>query len=443
MTISEVFAQQMAAYKAKPSRSLAERTALLEAFKAVILKNTDNIKAALKADFRKPAAEVELSDIGASLSDIDFALANLAAWTGNHEVPTPPVDMFAASKSYIRYEPKGVCLIISPWNYPFLLTFGPLASCLAAGNRAIIKPSENTPHSSALIAKMMAEAFSPTDVAVAEGDKNVATELLSMPFHHIFFTGGSGIGKAVAQHASANLASCTLELGGKSPVIVDETADIAHAAGKIAWGKTFNAGQTCIAPDYVLVHESVRDHLVGGVNAVLDHLYGNSEAALEDSENYTVIVNDAHFNRISSWVDEAVSAGAKVVRGNTKVAAKRFISPTILTDVPANTKIMTEEIFGPVIPIVSYTNVQEVIDHVNANEKPLSLYVFSKNDDTINNVLSNTSSGGACVNDVVLQFFSPFLPFGGVNNSGTGKAHGFYGFQAFSNEKSVLHTTTA
>lgn len=442
-SVGELFDAQLIAYRARPNRSVEERKALLNTLRDVVASNADAIKEALWQDFRKPAAEVQLAEIDPVLGEIDFALMSLDTWAAPHEVITPPIDLYARSQSSIQYEPKGVCLIISPWNYPFLLSLGPVASCLAAGNRLILKPSELTPNSARLMAELLGEAFSPEDVSVVEGDKDMAQTLLNKPFHHIFFTGGTNIGRVVMQHAARNLSSCTLELGGKSPVIVDESADLNAAAQKIVWGKFINAGQTCIAPDYVLVHERVKDQLLGGLNAVIDHLYGTDDAALANGENYPAIVNDSHFNRLSRWTDEAVSQGAVVERGNLKQADRRFISPTILTNVDLNSTLMREEIFGPVLPVMTYTDLDDVITQINAGEKPLSLYFFSQQPDQINRVLSETSSGGACINDVIMHFFSPFLPFGGVNSSGEGRAHGFYGFKAFSNEKAVLKTGMA
>jgi aldehyde dehydrogenase (NAD+) len=439
-TVDQLFAMQLEGYRRQPGRPLEERRRLLTRLKEMVIANADAIKQALALDFRKPQGEVELSEIGPVLGEVDFAMANLAQWTAPQVVPTPPVDLFATSESHITYEPKGVCLIISPWNYPVLLSLGPLASCLAAGNRAILKPSEHTPHAAVLLESMIGATFAAEDVAVVQGDARVAAQLLDKPFHHVFFTGGTAIGKIVMAHAATHLSSCTLELGGKSPVIVDETCDLALAAQKIAWGKTFNAGQTCIAPDYVIVHERVKDRLIEGINAVLDQLYGASDEALVDSDRYTAIVNDAHFQRLSAWIDEAVSRGAQVLRGNTKVAHKRLITPTVLTGVDDDAALMREEIFGPIIPITTYRDLGTVIADLNAKDKPLSLYLFSTDDAHIDEVLAQTTSGGACINDVVLHFFSPFLPFGGANASGIGRAHGFYGFREFCNEKAVLRS---
>jgi aldehyde dehydrogenase (NAD+) len=285
---------------------------------------------------------------------------------------------------------------------------------------------------------MIAATFAADEVAVVEGDARVAASLLELPFHHVFFTGGTAVGKIVMSHAAAHLSSCTLELGGKSPLIVDETADIPLAAQKIVFGKTFNAGQTCIAPDYVLVHESVEEQLLGAIAAVLDELFGTSDDALLDSKAFAVIVNAAHFQRLSSWIDEAVRRGAKVRRGNTRVEATRLITPTLLTDVPSDVALMQQEIFGPVIPLGVYTSLERVLSELATKPKPLALYFFSRNEARVEEVLRKTTSGGVCINDVLMHFFSPFLPFGGANTSGMGRAHGFHGFREFSNEKAVL-----
>jgi aldehyde dehydrogenase (NAD+) len=275
------------------------------------------------------------------------------------------------SSSYVLYEPKGVVLIISPWNFPFNLTFGPLVSAIAAGNTVIIKPSENTVHSSVLMQKMMTEAFNENEIAVVEGAINEATELLKLPFNHIFFTGAPSIGKVVMKAASKHLASVTLELGGKSPTIVDETADIETAARRIAWGKYINNGQVCIAPDYVFVHESKKDAFIKAVEENIEKFYKKDA---EKETSYARIVNKHHFDRVKSYIDDAVLKGAKVETGGTFDASQNYIAPTVMTNVSKESSLMKNEIFGPVMPVYTFTNVDEVIKEVNSREKPLALY---------------------------------------------------------------------
>lgn len=413
--------------------SVSERKAKLTKFHQAIEKYRPEIKIALNKDYGKHPSEVDLTEIYPITSEIKHAKRKLRSWMGRHRVHTP-IAMLGSS-SHIRYEPKGVVLIISPWNFPFNLTFGPLVSAIAAGNAVIIKPSENTPHSSALMKKIIAETFNENEIAVVEGAVSEATELLKLPFNHIFFTGAPSIGKIVMKAASKHLASVTLELGGKSPTIVDETADIDTAARRIAWGKYVNNGQVCIAPDYVFVHESKKDAFIKAVAKNIETFY-NGDAKTESS--YARIVNNHHFNRVKSYMDDAVEKGAKIEAGGKVDAAQNYISPTVMTGVKMDSTMMTNEIFGPIMPIHTFKKVEEVIDIVNSREKPLALYIYSKNNRNINKILSNTRAGGSCINHSAAHFFNTSLPFGGSNNSGIGKAHGEEGFKAFSNGRGVF-----
>jgi aldehyde dehydrogenase (NAD+) len=331
-----------------------------------------------------------------------------------------------------------VCLIIAPWNYPFNLAIGPLVSCLAAGNNAVLKPSELTPHTSALIAEMVGQIFKKDEVSVVLGDASVSAKLLQLPFDHIFFTGSPAVGKIVMRAAAENLSSVTLELGGKSPAIVDATANLADASRRIAFGKFFNNGQTCIAPDYVLIEKSVREKFVALLGNDINKLFGNGAAVDENSVDYARIVNGRHFTRLSKLVQDAIDKGARPVMGGTVNENNRFFPPTILTHVAPDSMIMEEEIFGPILPIVEISSKDEAIDFVNGKPKPLALYLFSNDRGFRKKVLSETSAGGVCINDCLIQFVHPNLPFGGVNNSGIGKSHGLAGFLAFSNEKPVV-----
>jgi aldehyde dehydrogenase (NAD+) len=350
-------------------------------------------------------------------------------------LPTP-LPMLG-TQARVQFEPKGVALIISPWNYPFNLAIGPLISALAAGCPVIIKPSELTPHTSALLAEMVSDLFEKDEVMVIQGDAEVAQSLLALPFDHIFFTGSPQIGKIVMEHAAKHLTSVTLELGGKSPTIVTKSADIKDAAQKIIYGKLVNCGQTCVAPDYILVHESQKDLLLAELKQAIQQMYDPEYKGIENSKDMARIVNDRHFFRLKSNLDDAVEKGAEIEFGGKSNAHHRFIEPTILSGITEDMQIAQEEIFGPLLPILPYKDLQEAIDYVNRKPKPLALYVFDKSK-SYEQVLQQCSSGGAVINDCVLHFIHNELPFGGVNNSGIGKAHGYYGFLAFSNEKGVL-----
>jgi aldehyde dehydrogenase (NAD+) len=311
---------------------------------------------------------------------------------------------------------------------------GPLTSAIAAGNTAIIKPSEITPHSSAIMRKIVEEVFDKNEVAVIEGGVDTATTLLELPFNHIFFTGSPEVGKIVMASASKNLASVTLELGGKSPAIIDETADIKIAASRIASAKFSNNGQICVAPDYVLIHESKLDAFVKAVKSRISDFYGENAA---ESASYMRIINGQNFQRVKSYLDDSVKGGAKLVHGGKYDSNDNYIEPTVVTDLPMDSPLMQNEIFGPVLPIVSYRDLQEAIDLIRSKEKPLALYIYSKNKQNVHRILRSTRAGGTCINNSALHFFNHNLPFGGSNNSGIGKAHGRYGFIAFSNERAV------
>ncbi len=387
-------------------------------------------------DFQKPAVEVETSELLPVLAEITYSIENVGRWAEAKKIDAPIT--FLGTRSEIRYEPKGVCLILSPWNYPFNLAIGPLVSCLIAGNTAIIKPSEMTPHTSKFIHQLTGEVFDTDVVAVVEGDATVAAALLKLPFDHIFFTGSPAVGKIVMKAAAENLASVTLELGGKSPAIVDATANIRDAAKRIAFGKFFNNGQTCIAPDYVLVESKVKDKFINELRTQMNELFGDGSQTTEASPHYARIVNERHFKRLDAIVQDAIDKGARIFAGGDANLATRFFPPMILTNVSPDAKVLQEEIFGPVLPVIDVPEISTAIDFVNALPKPLALYVFSTSKSHKEMVLTETSAGSACVNDCVLQFIHPHLPFGGVNNSGIGKAHGYSGFLAFSNEKPVV-----
>jgi aldehyde dehydrogenase (NAD+) len=413
-----------------------ERKKLLKEFEKFILANRERIGEAVHKDFKKPLLEIDLSEIYPVVSEIRHAVSNLDKWASPQKVDAPIT--YLGTRSKIVYEPKGVCLIIAPWNYPFSLCFGPLISCLAAGNTAIIKPSEITPHTSALIATLASEFFKEGVVKVIEGGQEVSSELLSLPFDHVFFTGSPAVGKIVMKAAAENLTSVTLELGGKSPTIIDSTALLSDAAKRIAFGKFLNNGQTCIAPDYILVHEKVKDKFIELLKKEVTKLFGENGKIDESSTSYARIVNQRHFKRLTQLLEEAVAHGAKMELGGEVNAQSNFIHPMILSNVSQDSRMMEEEIFGPLLPIISYLSDDEVINLINSKPKPLALYIFSRSNSFRDKILTSTSAGSVCINECVIQFTHPNLPFGGVNNSGIGKSHGYYGFLEFSNQKSVL-----
>ncbi|MCH7414850.1 aldehyde dehydrogenase family protein [Belliella sp. R4-6] len=396
----------------------------------------DDIRKAIHADFKKPYSEIDISEIFTVTSEIKYVIKNLNDWMEPKKVSRSLA--LLGTSSYIQYEPKGTSLIIAPWNYPFNLAIGPLVSALAAGCTAIIKPSEMTPHASALIRRMIEELYEPDTVAVFEGEVEISQYLLSKPFDHIFFTGSPNVGKIIMKAAAENLSSVTLELGGKSPAIIDKDVDLLDAASKVIWGKFVNCGQTCIAPDYVLVHQDIQLPFVNALNDEITKMYNPKNKGIEHSNDYARIVNDKHLVRLNSLLSDAISKGAKVEFGGKINVNENFFEPTILTEVSENMDVLNEEIFGPILPIVNYVDIHEAIRFVNSKPKPLALYVFSNNENSINTILNKTSSGGAVTNDCVIHFLHHELPFGGINNSGIGKAHGHHGFLAFSNEKAVL-----
>jgi aldehyde dehydrogenase (NAD+) len=418
------------------SESIKSRKEQIKKLRDWIFANREKIKQAIHTDFKKPLPEVDTSEIYPVVTEIRLAISNLEAWSKPKKIDAPLT--YIGTRAEVRIEPKGVCLIVAPWNFPFNLCIGPLVSCLAAGNTAIIKPSELTPHTSELIQAMVAEIFEEDRVAVIQGGEKISSYLLSLPFDHIFFTGSPAIGKIVMKAAAQNLASVTLELGGKSPTIIDSTANLNDAAKRIAFGKFLNNGQTCIAPDYILVEEKVKDRFIELLRISVLKLFGEQNIISESSPHYARIVNDRHFSRINNLIQDAIQKGAKLEMSGAVNEKTRFIHPIILSDISKGSNIMEEEIFGPVLPILTFKEPQEVVQIINSKHKPLALYIFTGSNKFKENILSQTSAGSVVINDCILQFTHPNLPFGGVNNSGLGKSHGQYGFMSFSNEKPVL-----
>jgi aldehyde dehydrogenase (NAD+) len=426
--------QQVFQYQLRKTNA-AERIEKLRKLKAAIQENEGLIYTALQRDLRKNHFEAAVTELIFTYGEIDFAIKNLKGWMSPKRIGKSLSNPFAKNRIY--YEPKGVCLIIAPWNYPFQLVMSPLVSAIAAGNCVIIKPSEISANTSKAIAKIIIHTFEEEEVACVEGNATVAGQLLELPFDHIFFTGSTGIGKLVMAAAAKNLTSVTLELGGKSPTIIDKEVDLEKAARKIAWGKLVNSGQTCIAPDYILIHEQRLDEFIGLYKIYATTMYFKSKEEINPN-TYGKIINQKHFDRLNELVNEAVEKGARINWGGKSEEKTHTIYPVLLSQIPSGCRVMEEEIFGPVLPIITYGHLDEAIDKINAKSKPLALYIFSNNSKNIKHILKNTSAGGTCINDVLIHLANPKLPFGGVNGSGMGSSHGFFGFKNFSHERAIV-----
>lgn len=414
---------------------LSHRLEALSSLERLLSENTAEIVQALHQDVAKPEVETLTTEVYPLLKEIADARKNLTKWSR----PTPVQGGLSllGTRSYIQREPLGVCLIISPWNYPLNLALSPLIGALAAGNTAIIKPSELSRFTSAFLKKNIPRYFPEEYVAVVEGGKETTQELLEFPFDHVFFTGSTHVGKSIMAAASQHLSKVTLELGGKSPTIVDESANLKLAAEKIAWGKFLNAGQTCVAPDYLFVQESVWPELKKHLIANIEKFYGHvdNQAA---SPHFARIISTHHAQRLENLLKEATAQGAEIAYGGKVDIAKKFIAPTLIEKPDLQSAIMTEEIFGPLLPVVTYKELNEVLQHLQNAGKPLALYIFSSSRHNIKTLLQQTSSGGACVNDCILHVANHHLPFGGVGPSGLGNYHGYFGFRAFSHERGIL-----
>jgi aldehyde dehydrogenase (NAD+) len=420
------------AFESGRTRPLSWRREQLRRMKKMLKEREDDLLGALAADLGKPRVEAWVSDIAIVINEIDHALKHLKSWTKPEKVWTPLAQRPA--KARIEREPLGVALIIAPWNYPVQLLLSPMVGAIAAGNCVIGKPSEVSAHTSATLARLVPEYLDPEAVAIVEGGVPEAQALLSERFDHVFYTGNGQVGRIVMEAAAKHLTPVTLELGGKSPVIVAADADLDVAARRVTWGKFLNAGQTCIAPDYALVAREVEEPFVERVAKVVGEFYG---ADPKTSSDYARIVNDTHFRRLEAFLGD----GTPALGGETD-AEQRYIAPTVLRDVTPDAPVMREEIFGPVLPILPVADVDEAIKFVNERDRPLALYVFSGSSATQDRVLGRTASGGAGINATVLQVAVPDLPFGGVGASGIGAYHGRAGFETFSHRKGVLAKST-
>jgi aldehyde dehydrogenase (NAD+) len=437
--IQATFDAQLATALAWRTSTAQERLRRIRRLRDAMMAQREAFYAAFAQDYRKPPAEVEASEFLPVMEEIRHALGRLKRWMKPR--PVWPTTTMLGTRASVQHQPRGRVLIVAPWNYPLSLCFGPLVSALAAGNTAIIKPSEMTPAVSALMGRIVASVFPANEVALFEGGQPTSRVLLELPFDHIFFTGSPAVGKLVMAAAARHLASVTLELGGKSPTIVDASANLKLAAETLMWGKFLNNGQTCVAPDHVYVHASVQDAFVDACRAVLQQRYGAGPAAQKAGADLARVVNRRHTQRLASLLADARQRGARLLAGGEVDEEQCYIAPTLLDRVPAGAAILSEEIFGPLLPIIGYTDLDQVIAAINAAPKPLALYLWSTDRRAVDKVLAQTSSGGACVNHCVAHFAHGNLPFGGVNNSGVGSAHGEYGFKAFSHERAVLRAS--
>ncbi|MCM3567702.1 aldehyde dehydrogenase [Neobacillus mesonae] len=428
---SLVSAQQLF-FQSDRTKDITFRVKALQTLRNAIKNHENELLEALRADLNKSEFEAYSTEIGFVLEELRFTISRLHSWVKPQKVKTPITHL--GSESYIHSEPYGVTLIIAPWNYPFQLAIAPLIGAISAGNCAVMKPSELTPKTSEILEKLITEYFPKDYISVVQGGIETSQALLMEPFDYIFFTGSVPVGKIIMEAAAKNLTPVTLELGGKSPCIVHDDAHLKLAAKRIAWGKYTNAGQTCIAPDYLYIHKNVKDEFLNLLKQTITELYGSEPL---DNPNFTRIVSERHFDRLSSFL-----SNGEIYFGGKTNREKRLIEPTVLIDITWDEPIMQDEIFGPIFPVLEYTDLSEVIIGIHHHPKPLSLYIFTENNEIQKKVVNSISFGGGCVNDTVYHFASPHLPFGGVGPSGIGSYHGKGSYDAFSHKKSILKQTT-
>ena len=430
MDFQNILSDQRNLFNSQKTKNLKFRKMYLEKLKEVLLKNEELLYDSIYKDFGKSKFDTFTTEISFVLKDIDYFLKNLNSLAKPKKVRTNLANQLGSSKIYP--EPLGCVLVIGAWNYPYQLSLSPVVAALAAGNTCILKPSEIAENTMKAMAKIINENFPKDYFYVAEGGIEETTEILKLKFDKIFFTGSPKVGQIIYEAAAKHLTPVTLELGGKSPAIVTSSANFEVAAKRIVWGKFLNAGQTCVAPDYILVDEKVKDSFLDSLQSYIQKFNYHS-----DSENYTQIINQRNFDRLVNLIDQE-----KVFFGGKTDAAKRYIEPTIMHDVTWNDKVMQEEIFGPILPVLTFKNFNEALLQIAAYEKPLSAYLFSDNSEEKEEFTSKISFGGGCINDVVMHLSNDYLPFGGVGNSGIGNYHGKYGFDAFSHQKAVLDRAT-
>jgi aldehyde dehydrogenase (NAD+) len=430
-TINERLLNQKAFFSTNKTKNISFRLGQLKTLKSFIIKYQRKIEEALWVDLHKSPEEAYLTEISIVLGEIDNHINHLKRWSQPKKVTTPL--HLLPSSSRIIYEPLGVALIIAPWNYPFQLLFNPLIGAISSGCCAFLKPSPDAPEISKIMQELIAEAFPSNYITLIQGRREVNSFLLTKPFDIIFFTGSPALGKIVMKAASEFLTPVVLELGGKSPCIVDKDANLKVAAKRIAWGKMINAGQTCIAPDYLFVHEKIKEELLNLIVQSITLMYGTE---IKTSRFYPRIVSDRAMIRLIKLLDHGT-----IIAGGEYDRNEKFIAPTIIDNIKPDDPIMQEEIFGPILPVMTFSEMDEVISYVNTHEKPLAFYYFGKNANA-NKVLIKTTSGGGCINDTLLHVANHHLPFGGVGNSGLGKYHGQNSFLAFSNSRAIVSTPT-
>ncbi len=415
-------------------RSLRYRKMLIQKILDWMILNESNIKEAICRDFKKPNTEIDLTEIWMCIKEARYILKHLKNWMLKENVSkTLPL---ITTSSYIIREPKGVILIIAPWNYPFQLSVMPLLAAIASGNSVFLKPSEKTPNTSKLICDMVSDLFHPQDIVVYEGGEEVVSPLLEQKFDHIFYTGGTEVGKIVMKKAAETLTPVTLELGGKCPAIIDKTANINQAADKISYFKFMNSGQTCVAPDYVLIHESLYSNFIDSIKSSIFNLYGSIDK-IKVNDDYGRIVNQGHSKRLVSALEKSISSGDVLELGGLHDEENCYMSPTIIKS-DFKSFIMKEEIFGPILPIISYCNFDDAISSINRLNSPLASYIFSNNKKCVDKFIDKTKSGAVCINDMSLHLIHDKLPFGGVGYSGVGSYHGKFGFDELSNIRPVI-----
>jgi len=432
MDIPRIIQEQKQYFLSGETKPLSFRIHQLTKLKQAIQKYEHEILFALKKDLNKSEKDAYMTEIGVLLEEISFMIKHAKSWVKPERVKTPVTHF--GSKSVIYKEPYGTVLIIAPWNYPFQLAISPLIGAIIAGNTAVIKPSELTPTVSKLLKRIVAETFPPTYITVVEGAVETSQALLKENFDYIFFTGSVPVGRIVMEAAAQNLTPVTLELGGKSPVIVDESANLDLAARRIVWGKFLNAGQTCIAPDYLFVHEKVKQPLLDKMSDYIEKFYGKNPL---ENDDYTRIVSKRHFDRLVSFL-----SNGSVVIGGTYNEETLTIAPTVLDHISWDDAVMEDEIFGPILPVLTFQQIDECIEAIRNRPKPLALYTFTANEAIQQRIIHETSFGGGAMNDTILHIATPYLPFGGVGNSGIGSYHGKKSFDTFTHHKSVLHQTT-
>jgi aldehyde dehydrogenase (NAD+) len=408
----------------------------LEILEKLLTEHQSDLCKALHHDFKKPDLESLSTEILPLIKELRFAQKNLKKWMKPKRVSSP--FLLFGSKSYTRYESLGSCLIISPWNYPVYLTIAPLISALAAGNSVVVKPSEFAPHTSRLLHALLSKYFKSEHVAVVEGGPETTTALLKLPFDHVFFTGSTEVGRIIMQQSAPQLPRLTLELGGKSPTIVDTTADLKLAAQKIIWAKFVNAGQTCIAPDYLFVQEHIHHEFLQLLKAQLEEFFGSTKNDVKSSHSFARIINAKHTYRLKGLLEDALANHASLISGGEVDLEHNYVAPTLLDNVDVHTKVMNEEIFGPILPILKFKEITDVVHFINDRPKPLTIYMYSHARHNIQKVMKETSSGTLSINDSMISMLNPHLPFGGVGASGLGSYHGLYGFETFSHKKAIF-----